>query len=78
MSDEDSKFDFSSLVSDAFPNLMVSNWIVIAETVSTDSRSMQIATSDGMTTWLATGMLSCAGDIVVNSQYEIDIDDDDD
>jgi hypothetical protein len=78
MSEEEPQFDLSSLVSDAFPDRIVSNWVVIAETVSADSRTMQIATSENMTTWLATGMLSCAQDIVMNQHYEVEDDDDDD
>lgn len=77
MSEEEPQMDLSSLVSEAFPDKIVTNWVVIAETISADSRSMQIATSESMTTWLATGMLSCAQDIVMNSQYEVDDDDDD-
>lgn len=77
MSDESPDIDFSTFVSEAFPDKIVTNWVVIAETVSSDSRTMQIATSENMTTWLASGMLSCAQDIVVNSQYEIDDDDED-
>lgn len=79
MSEDEAKSDLSSLVSDAFPESMVTNWIVIAETFTADSRSLQIATSDNMTTWLASGMLNCASDIVLNQQYDLDfevIDDD--
>jgi uncharacterized BrkB/YihY/UPF0761 family membrane protein len=81
MSEEESKSDLSNLLSDAFPESMVTNWIVIAETITSESRSLQLATSEGMTTWLASGMLNCAGDIVLNQQYDVDFDvseDDDD
>jgi hypothetical protein len=78
VSEEEPQVDLSSFVSDAFPQKIVANWVVIAETVSADSRTMQIATSENMTSWLAAGMLSCAQDIVMNQQYDVDDDEHDD
>ena len=61
--------EMAKMVDDAFPESMVLNWIVIAETVHSNERHLQMATSDGMTTWLATGMLNCANEIVINQHY---------
>jgi hypothetical protein len=76
VSEENNQFDLHQMVNEAFGEKMITNYIIIAETVSTNERSLQIATSDGMTTWLASGMLNCASDIVLNQNYEIDLDED--
>lgn len=67
--EDEPRDEMAKMVDDAFPESMVLNWIVIAETVNSDERHLQMATSDGMTTWLATGMLNCANEIVINQHY---------
>lgn len=78
MSEEDEAQDlFKGMVNDAFPEKMVTNWIIIIESVNTETRELDIATSEGMTTWLATGMLNCASEIVLNQGYGVDTEDSD-
>jgi hypothetical protein len=69
MAEKEPGDEMANMVNDAFPESMVLNWIVIAETVNSDERTLQMATSEGMTTWLATGMLNCANEIVINQHY---------
>lgn len=75
--DEEPQEEMAKMVDDAFPESMVLNWIVIAETVNSNERNLQIATSDGMTTWLAQGMLNCATEIVINQHYALTEEQDD-
>lgn len=69
MMDEGEDFDFTKMISDAFPDRMITSWIIVAESITGDSKELHVATSDEMTTWLATGMLNCAGEIILNSGY---------
>ena len=78
MAEESEPLDLQQMVNDVFSEQVVSNYIVVAEIVSAEERSLRIATSDGMTTWLASGMLNCASDIILNQNYEVDLDEDDD
>jgi hypothetical protein len=78
MSENDDKALFEEMIRGNFPQQVVSNWIIIIETVTGESLELKIATSEGMTTWLATGMLNCASDIVLNQGYGVDISEDDD
>jgi hypothetical protein len=73
MADEEENQDaFMGMLHDAFPEKMITNWIIVIESITKDSRDLDIATSDGMTTWLATGMLNCASEIVLNQGYGVD------
>jgi hypothetical protein len=60
--------DFQGLIAEAFPEQMITNWIIIAEVVDNDSRDLHMGTSDGMTTWLGTGMLECAKEIMITRE----------
>jgi hypothetical protein len=68
--DGDMSQNFESMINDAFPDRMISNWIMIVECVESDSKNLNITSSEGMTTWLASGMLTCASDIILNESYE--------
>jgi len=67
--------NFEAMINDAFPNTMISNWIMIVESVDADSKNLNISSSDGMTAWLASGMLACASDIILNDSYQLEIGD---
>lgn len=58
--------DLKGLIADAFPEQVITNWIIIAEVVDNDSRDLNIGTSDGMTSWLGAGMLECAKEIILS------------
>lgn len=70
MAEHGEEKDFQNLISDAFPDHMITNWIIIAEVVDNDSRDLHVGTSEGMTTWLASGMLKCASEIILNGDLE--------
>jgi hypothetical protein len=63
------EFDIRGMVDGAFPDRMITNWIVIAESLTEDGSDLHIATSDGMTAWLASGMINCAGEIILTNSY---------
>jgi hypothetical protein len=60
--------DLQGLIGEAFPEQMITNWIIIAEVVDNESRDLHMGTSDGMTTWLGTGMLECAKEIMITRE----------
>jgi hypothetical protein len=66
------EINFSEIVSEAFPNQMISNWIVIAEIVTETDRYLAVDTSDEVSFWLATGMLKCAKDIIEEDHYTLE------
>lgn len=74
--------DLEGLIAEAFPEQIITNWIIIAEVVDNDSRDLHMGTSEGMTTWLGSGMLECAKEILLareleSSSMSIDWDDED-
>ena len=62
--------DLQGLIPEAFPEQMITNWIIIAEVLDNDSRDLHLGTSDGMTTWLGTGMLDCAREIMMTRELD--------
>lgn len=76
-SNDDNK-EINDLLSGAFPNTVLVNYIVIAETLTDDGRDLTIASSDGMTPWLANGMLKCAAEMIMAQQYAHDDDEEND
>ena len=60
--------DLEGLIAEAFPEQIITNWIIIAEIVDNDSRDLHMGTSEGMTTWLGTGMLECAKEIIITRE----------
>ena len=69
--------DLQGLIAEAFPEQMITNWIIIAEVVDEDSRDLHLGSSPGMTTWLGAGMLECAKQILMTRELDA-IDDLDD
>lgn len=61
--------DFAGLIADAFPEQVITNWIIIAEVVDNNSRDLHMGTSDGMTTWLGAGMMDCAKEILMTREF---------
>lgn len=66
---EDSEFDFQAMLEASLPDKIITNYIIIAESVTADTRDLHVSTSDQMTTWLATGMLNCASEVILNQGY---------
>lgn len=67
--------DLEGLLAEAFPEQMITNWIIIAEVVDNDSRDLHMGTSEGMTTWLGAGMLACAKEIMMSREFDGLLDD---
>lgn len=66
---EEPDFNIEELLNESFPDRVITNYIIIAESVSADTRDLHVSTSDQMTTWLATGMLNCASEVILNQGY---------
>lgn len=62
--------DLEGLIAEAFPEQMITNWIIIAEVLDEDSRDLHLGSSPGMTTWLGAGMLECAKEIMMARELE--------
>lgn len=61
---------FRKMINDALPEVMVTNYVVIAEIVSENGTDLQMILSDGITPWLASGMLEFGSDMLYGSQTE--------
>lgn len=66
---EEDNIDFSKMVEDALPNRLISNWIIIAESITAEENDLHVVSSPNMTSWLAQGMINCAGDIILTNSY---------
>lgn len=78
MSKSNDDRDLEGLLAEAFPEQMITNWIIIAEVVNNDSRDLHMGTSEGMTTWLGAGMLACAKEIMMTREFDELLDNDSD
>lgn len=55
---------FLSIMKDAMPDRVIANFVFVAEVVSGQDNELSVVTSNGMTPWLAHGMLSAAEDMI--------------
>lgn len=51
---------------------IVTNWIVVAETTDGMSTDLHIATTEGMTPWMAYGMMAAASQMIANHVPDAD------
>lgn len=61
---------FQAMINDSMPDALVSNYIIVAEVVSETGTDLQMLLSDGITPWLASGMLEFASDMLFTGQHE--------
>ena len=61
---------FQAMINDSMPDALVSNYIIVAEVVSETGTDLQMILSDGITPWLASGMLEFASDMLFTGQHE--------
>ena len=55
---------FQDLIGSVLPDRLITNFIVVAEVMDSTNEELSIVMSDGMTPWLAVGMLKSAVDMV--------------
>lgn len=60
----------------SMPDKVITNFVFVAEVVSNENNELSIVTSNGMTPWLAHGMLDAAGDMILGGQEVYFADDD--
>lgn len=65
------KISFAEMIRRAGKTSVVANFVVVAEVVDGESSEIVISLSDGITPWLADGMLRAAGDMVAQGKWEI-------
>jgi hypothetical protein len=63
-SNEDDAFE--SIIKDALPDKMITNFVLIAEIYDDDGEELTVFMSDKMTPWLALGMLKSATQTVTS------------
>lgn len=67
MDSEDPFFaTFLSMMKDAMPDRVIANFVFVAEVVSGQDNELSVVTSNGMTPWLAGGMLSAASEMIAD------------
>ena len=64
LSEDEVLQNFAEIVKGALPDRVITNFVIIAEVVGGSEYDLSIATSDGMTPWLAAGMLRAGIDMV--------------
>ena len=61
------------LLRSALPNIVITNFILVAEVVDEEETKLFISMSDNMTPWLASGMLQCGLELLNdNDGYDED------
>jgi hypothetical protein len=66
MDNEDYVNVFIDMMKEAMPDKVVTNFVFVAEIVSNEDNRLNIITSNGMTPWLAQGMLNAAEDMILS------------
>lgn len=67
--DEEFLGTFIDMMRAAMPDKVITNFVFVAEIVSNENNELSIATSNGMTPWLAQGMLQAAEDMILTGQH---------
>lgn len=57
---------FIDIMKDAMPDKVIANFVFVAEIVSNQNSELSVVTSNGMTPWLAQGMIRAAEDMIVS------------
>jgi len=62
---------FAEMILKVGKNAIITNFIVVAEVVDGESSDMAMSFSEGMTPWLADGMLRSAADMITRGKWQI-------
>lgn len=65
------KSTFSEMTRNLLPKGMITNFVVVAEITNGDTTDIAMSFSEGMSPWLADGMLRVAADMVASGRWEI-------
>ena len=63
---------FENMIRDILPSKLVSNFISVAEVANSETSELSVSVSDGMTPWLADGMLKYASDMIASGELNDD------
>jgi hypothetical protein len=63
---------FENMIRDILPSKLVSNFIIVAEVANSEGSELSVSVSDGMTPWLADGMLKYASDMIASGEFNDD------
>lgn len=61
--------ELTQILKDVLPERLVTNYVVIAEIVDSVTQVLFLSLSDGMTPWLAHGMLRAAQEMIGSGEY---------
>jgi hypothetical protein len=68
ISSNELRVQFENMLRDILPSKLVSNFIIVAEVANSKSSELSVSVSDGMTPWLADGMLKYASDMIASGE----------
>jgi hypothetical protein len=68
ISSNELRVQFENMLRDILPSKLVSNFIIVAEVANSESSELSVSVSDGMTPWLADGMLKYASDMIASGE----------
>jgi hypothetical protein len=71
------KDQFEELIRQILPNRLITNFILIAEIIDSDDEELSVNVSNGMTPWLAQGMIRYAETMLRNREDELSDEEDD-
>lgn len=71
------KDQFEELIHQILPNRLITNFILIAEIIDSDNEELSVNVSNGMTPWLAQGMIRYAETMLRNREDELSDEEDD-
>lgn len=71
------KDQFEELIRQILPNRLITNFILIAEIIDSDDEELSVNVSNGMTPWLAQGMIRYAETMLRNREDELSDDEED-
>lgn len=69
---------FLGIMKDAMPDRVIANFVFVAEVVSGQDNELSVVTSNGMTPWLAQGMMKAAEEMIAAGVETTANDDEDD
>lgn len=72
------KEQFEEIIKQVMPDRLITNFILIAEIVDTNTEELSVNVSTGMTPWLAMGMLQYAENMIKTREEELLDDEEDD
>lgn len=66
--ENDLRAQFENLIREILPSRLVTNFIIVAEIANDTSSELSVSVSNGMSPWLANGMLDYASGLIMSGE----------